>query len=563
MRGRLIVWLVLLACGNPGPPEPPETVVVQAQDATLTLVPGAACAAGTPPPGRFTEYREAWGVDFVYSDHFTDSGQEFWKDLGGVAVADLDGDRALDLYLANYGDADAVYVTGGRGAASFQRMDRVASTGVPRSGVVSLADLDGDGALDALLGGNELSTGWARGLGTGAFADPVPLPQGAGFDALPVAHGFATGDVDGDGWLDVCTAVHDEFRDGENWPGREWFSRNAGGVLEADDDRIPPTRVEDMTFVCSLLDLDDDGDLDVLETNDAWSLAGLGLDRTDTEVQGNRVFRNDGGLFTDASAGSGANIEISSMGLAAGDYDNDGDLDLYVTSMPPLPSALLRNDGALRFSDVTYDAEADTLFPEHDVGWGAVFVDADADGWQDLFVVHGYHTSGDGEGLGPAIVNANHQADVLLRNLGDGRFESLEAAASGVDGKGWGRSVAVGDLNRDGFPDVVVTNADGRPDVWRNGCDARPWLTVSLEGPAPNTHGVGARVRVRSADRIQTRWILGGGDGLYGMSAPEAYFGFPDGTEQVDLQVRWPDGGVTQATVPARRHVVLTRRPPA
>jgi len=246
------------------------------------------------------------------------------------------------------------------------------------------------------------------------------------------------------------------------------------------------------------------------------------------------------------------------MGGAVGDYNNDGLLDIYVTTMRPEANALLRNNGQMSFSEIALDVDADTLLDEHDVGWGAMFVDADADGFQDLLVLHGWLTDFDYE-IGPT--NFQEQANVLLKNNAGLNFEDVTSRA-GLSGSGtWSRSPSIGDLNRDGFPDIVVGNANGSAGVYLNGCDDRPWLTVRLRQEGPNIHAIGARVRVLAGGMSQTRYIEAGGNGLYGSSAPEAYFALPVGTETATLEVRWPDAGHTMSTwtdVPARYIVTAT-----
>jgi hypothetical protein len=552
------------ACSNADAPAAPAAeVTFEIDGVTVTLTAPAPCRSDAAAPGQFTEARDKLGIDFSYVSMLkTENGPEE-QDIAGVAMADLDGDGALDLYFGNWGGPDGVYLTGGRGPLAFERVPNDGkASGAP---VVSIVDVDGDGALDVLHGGSQTGTAWSKGDGRGGLGPRTLFPQVDPFAPIPAAHGFTSADVDGDGYLDICVAFHDVYlEDGQNWPASEWLTAMTDAGLVDRTDALDQSPIDDLTFACSLIDLDDDGDPDLIETNDAHSLASLGLDSTKPEIQGNRILRNDGGVFTDVSAGSNADIKISSMGIALGDYDNDGRPDLYVTSMPPLPSALLRNKGGLVFEDTTYDAEADTLFPEHDVGWGTVFVDADSDGWLDLFVLHGFHLDNN-LAAGGVVENRPDQPNVLLRNRGDGTFEDVTESA-GVSDRGWARSPAVGDLDRDGFPDLVVANADGRPAVLLNGCDDRPWLAVTLRSGSHNTRAIGARVRAVGTTagapnpKIQSRWVLGGGDGLYGSSAPEVHFGFPAGTDAVNLEVLWPDGKTSRiGGLPVRRHAELRR----
>lgn len=567
-RWTALLLFAMSACGNEPAQQPaPAPAVVQDSAccgearSIARSVPGAPCASDGRPPGVFVDAAEALGIDFA-SDPSAGPGAEL-RDWSGVGIGDLDGDNHLDLYLTNGGGPDRLYLTGGRGPTSFEGRDR--TEGEQWARAVTLVDIDGDGDLDAAISGH-----WAYLLlndGTGHFTDMGRFPPHL---AQPerefIVYGAAAGDVDGDGPLDLYMGVHLEAGgDFVFWPGAEWLLRNSGDGSFTDMSQwLPQPRVEDRTFLVSLVDLDDDGDLDLYETNDAWSLADAGIDITDTEKQGNRLFRNDlfqskgAGALVDVTDASGAGVEVSGMGAALGDYDNDGLIDVYVTSMLPQNNVLLHNDGDLTLHVSTFDVDAFTLYDDHDVAWGAVFLDADADGWQDLYVTHGWHTDDFSIGL-PA--NELEQPNVLLKNQSGAHFVDISGQA-GVDGALWSRSPAVGDLNEDGFADLVVGNANGRPYVYLNGCDDRPWLSVRLKAPPPNTHAVGARVRVKSASLEQTRQILPGSDGLYSSSAPEATFGLPAGTTSVDLEVRWPDGAVTRHPgLTARRRVEVERLP--
>jgi len=549
----LVLCGIVLGCSGDSEPAP------TAEPVRVDLAEGAQCAADAPSPGIFVESAAALGIDFVYEPMLRpEENNPRLQDFSGVGVGDLDGDGALDLYFSGGGNPDRLYLTGGRGPARFQGVDRGGGED-DRTRVVTLADIDGDGDLDGLVASDSPYSITNDG---GRFAEPVFFDHElATPDVFYNVYGFAAGDVDGDSRLDVLVAVHEQLTGEDLLPGAEWLQRRASAGYA--DLALPPQGFEDKTFLAMLADFDDDGDLDIYEVNDAWSPSELGIEGGSTEQVGNRMLRNDDGSFTDVTT-SASGLKVSAMGAALGDYDNDGLLDVYVTAMTPHTNTLLRNVGQMDFVDVTFDADADTLYDEHDVGWGAEFFDANADGWLDLYVLHGWHTTGTFRHNVPA--NADDQRNVMLFN-DRGRFEH-DSGASGLDGTAWSRSPALGDLNRDGFVDVVVGNAKGAPYVYLNGCDDRPWLSVRLrdtrgcteaDPSGCNTHGIGARVRAVVGELTQTRVITAGGHGLFGSSAPEAYFGFPVGTDAIDLQVRWPDGLETTHSVVPRRHVTLTR----
>jgi hypothetical protein len=239
----------------------------------------------------------------------------------------------------------------------------------------------------------------------------------------------------------------------------------------------------------ALLDMDGDGDLD------AYLVQSGRIGAQPAAQPPNRLYRNRGdGTFEDVTEGSGTDHRGYGMGVATGDYDNDGDVDLYVTNLGP--NVLLANDGTGRFRDVT--ALAGVGHP----GWGAscAFLDYDADGWLDLFVcnylnwterseIECYNEMGARDYCGPTNYRAPAM-DVLYRNRGDGTFEDV-TRRSGVDSAfGTGLGVICGDFDGDGRVDIFVAD-DGMPDqLWINAGDGTFRDEAVFAGCAVNGEGV-------------------------------------------------------------------------
>ncbi len=560
----LALALVITGCGNKEVDAADTVTVGPRSEASITLADGEPCRDNAPKPGTFVESSAQFDIDFEH-----DSKAEPWPenptgiiDFSGAAIADIDGDGFLDLYLTSAVGPDGIFVTGGRGPAQFEAKPRgpVLETENPESsnGVIVI-DVDGDGDRDALLTTME-DPYVVLNDGTGAYtsADLLNFSPDLRDERFFASFAIAAGDLNGDRILDLIVSNHLVFEgDGAaGWPARQWLMIGRGdGTYEDASDALPAHAIYDWTFLTSLTDFDNDGDLDVYVVNDTWSLDERDLSDDTTRI-GSRLYRNDGvkdgrPILVDVSEQSGADVEISAMGVAVGDYDNDGLLDAFVTSATPLPPVMLRGLGDLKFEDTTFESGAAVLDGSRTVGWGAIFVDADADGWEDLFLTHG--PAPDKPDLGGGI---KQQPNVLMRNLG-GEFEEVEA---GVEGRANSRSPVVGDLNRDGFVDMVVANVGAAPYLYLNGCDDRPWLTVKLEDVPPNRDAIGARIWADTGDLRQQRRIHAGSDGLYGSSAPEAYFGFEDGTSSVTVTVRWPDGSVsTLDDVPTRKIATIQR----
>ncbi len=252
----------------------------------------------------------------------------------------------------------------------------------------------------------------------------------------------------------------------------------------------------------ALFDMDGDGDLDV------YLVQSGNLENPASKDGGNRLFRNRGdGRFDDVTSGSGADAAGYGMGVASGDYDNDGDIDLFVTNLGA--NVLLQNDGTGHFRDVTADAGVAGS------GWStsAVFLDYDADGWLDLFVTRYIDWTPPSDrgcfsltGVPDYCAPRNYDAptsDLLFHNRGDGTLVDVSARAGLHASVGNGLGVVAADFDRDGRVDVFVAN-DGTPNhLWMNQGDGRFADTALLAGVAIDQDGApkaGMGVHVADVD---------------------------------------------------------------
>ena len=244
------------------------------------------------------------------------------------------------------------------------------------------------------------------------------------------------------------------------------------------------------------------------------------------------------------------------MGLAVGDYDLDGFLDLFMTNIGH--SVLLRNEGdGLRFTNST--AEAGTgigaLGSQIRVTWGAVFFDHDNDGDEDLYVVSGYLRGY------PPPGNPEEQPNVLLRNNGDETFADV-SAASGTDDAGMGRGGVYLDFNNNGCLDLFVSNIGQAAMLYRNLCDTgNNWLVIKTVGTTSNRDGIGARITLSAQGSTQIREITAGSSQV-GQNMMAAHFGLGTGPEVDSLSIRWPSGVVQVIEDPGVNQAITVIEPP-
>ncbi|HUG42807.1 MAG TPA: CRTAC1 family protein [Acidobacteriota bacterium] len=512
-------------------------------------------------PFTFVDIRETAGIRFFHNSS-PDKKYIVESMAGGVALFDYNNDGLLDIYFvnsltvdtANRPESSRSHLYRNNGDGTFTDVTDEAGIGFPGWGMgVCVGDYDNDGWLDVYvtcLGPNRLF----RNNGDGTFTE-VGKDLGVDDDRWSSGCGFA--DFNGTGRLDLYVANYVDFKlDDLPEFGKGAFCQYRGIPVQCGPRGLPGAGN-------ALFRNDGDRFVDVSTeagVHDPDGNYGLGVIWTDLNRNGfpdlfvandarpNLLFENNGdGTFTELGFISGTAVgedgsEQGCMGVAIGDYDRDGDLDIFISNFSDEYNVLYRQERSLVFTDVSFASRtAESSFPF--VGWGTEFVDFNNNGWLDLFVANGHvYPQVDNVNLGTSYA----QRKLLYRNNGDGTF--TEAAARHGDAlmqPKVSRGAAFGDLDNDGDIDIVLNDLDGFPTILRNdGGNRKNWLRVRLEGDGPNRFGLGAWVTVQTGDFVQVAEVRSGSSYL-SQNDLRQHFGLGDATMVDRVEVRWPDGKVT------------------
>ena len=240
------------------------------------------------------------------------------------------------------------------------------------------------------------------------------------------------------------------------------------------------------------------------------------------------------------------------MGVAVGDYDGDGRMDLFVTTFADDNYILFHNDGDGFFSDVSYPSGVgEATIPN--LGWATSFLDYDNDGIPDLFCANG-HVYPEVDGV---LKQTFRQPLQFFRGLGDGKFAEMPSAFASIP-RISARGGAVADVDNDGDLDIAVSVMDSRPLLLENrGGNRLNWLRVSLRGVRSNRSGVGARVKVTAAGRTQYE-TLHAGESYLSSNDPRLHFGLGS-VNEAQVEIVWPSGRLQKVgAVKANKELFLT-----
>ena len=511
---------------------------------------------------QFVDVARAAGVTFRHENGAT--GRLHYPEImgAGVALFDYDGDGDIDVYLVN-GNAltgtppdpnprNRLYRndTAGPGAA-LRFTDVTTAAGVGDSGYgqgAEAADFDGDGDLDLYVtnvGANVLyrNNGDGTFMRTAVLADPGWGQCAAAFDydrdgdldlylvnyliydaaTEPLGTGLIAGKI-----------VHD-YRGPYVYAGQaDVLFRNDGNLrfVDATDAAgLSQPGGKGMGLAC--VDFDRDGDVDIFVANDSMA---------------NYLFVNEGGRFSEQGLLSGAAVSArggseASMGVDVADVDVDGRIDVMVPCLDIEVHTLYHNEWPF-FSDVSSERgfrRATRGF----TGFSPTFLDYDNDGDADLLITCGrVAMRGRTAGMADAGFEDRYgEPDLLLENVGRGRFRRVEAATAGPHFARTlvGRGSAVGDLDNDGRLDVVINNAAGPAVILHNTGRTGHWLTLDLVGTRSPRSAIGARVTV-TAGALRQHFIVRGGGSYLSCSDRRVHVGLGESVTVDQIKIVWPTG---------------------
>ena len=525
---------------------------------------------------QFVDVTEKAGINFRHVNG-AEGAYRLPETLGaGGTFFDADNDGFLDIYLVNSGYWDkppsakqttsALYRNNGDGTfTDITKTARVENLGNYGQGT-ACADYDNDGNVDLYVtnfGANVLY----RNNGNGTFTD-MTVSAGVGDPGWSSSACFL--DYNSDGHLDlfvvnylvysldvpylpcgedgIHTYCHPSLFEGA--PDR-LYRNNGDGTFTDVSQAAGVGGIGGMFHGKGLgvvsADFNNDGAPDLYVAND--------------DTRNDFFYNNGDGTFSEISLLAGCaysfnGVAQAGMGVAASDYNADGLFDIFVTNLSYETNALYRNNGDGTFTDVIYEAHLGKESYLY-VGFGTGFLDADSDGWLDLFIANG-HIIDNIEDTHDILTY--RQPDQLFRNNGDGTFQEISDSAGGYFQRpAVSRGTIFGDYDNDGDIDVLVTQNNGPATLLRNETTTRNnWITIKTFGMISNRDGIGTRLTMTAGGHTQMREVNPGSSYMSSHDA-RCYFGLGTNTTVDRLEVRW-QSGVVQVfeNLPANQEHVIS-----
>jgi hypothetical protein len=533
-------------------------------------------------PVTFTDITNLTGINFKRAPSLTSVKYLLEAMGGGVAMFDYDNDGRMDLFFTN-GAAlkdpmPKTEMPDKRDPKCWNRLyhqkadgtfeDVTESSGLKGSGFsmgAAAADYDNDKFTDLYVtgyGGNYLY----RNNGDGTFTD-VTKKVGVGGGGWSTSAGWI--DYDRDGRLDLFVGRYVEWDFetgsvycGEIRPGYRAFCHpdNFRGATNILYHQRTDGTFEDVSAKAGIVepggkalgvafgDFDNDGFMDIFVANDSVRQS---------------LYHNKGdGTFEDIAISSGAGYDengktYAGMGIDVADYDNDGYMDIFITTLSNETYPLYHNDRDLSFTYATNSSGVGQITLLYS-GWGTHFVDADNDGLLDLFVAQS-HVLDTIERTNPYL--KYKQTPLLMLNTGKG-FVNVSATAGPAFGSALiGRGAAFGDLNNDGQIDAVVAVLDGSPALLRNNGTKNHWLGLSLVGSKSNRDGIGARVTITDGAGKQQIFDANTSGSYLSSNDPRIIVGLGSSSSVRKVEVSWPSGTVQVIAEPqVDRYLVVSEK---
>lgn len=454
---------------------------------------------------------------------------------GGAAAVDYDNDGWTDLYFTILDSSDILYRNLGNGTFADVTSTAFgpAHLATVRSNGCAWADIDNDGDQDLYV--TSLKSRRYHLFvndGNGTFTEEA-VARGAALEGIDDHYGFSAsfGDYDNDGFLDLH--VNEWRTSGQNpfrrTPNTRLF-RNCGGAAPGhfedvteqagvlmDRPRAGGLPGESLAFSSRFLDLDFDGWPELLAVSDGGT---------------SRLFWNSGdGTFRDGTSSAHVGTDQYGMGMAVGDYDQDGDFDWFVTSifgsLDGNGNRLYRYDGGRSFSETS--AQAGVRWGGW--GWGANFLDYDHDGHLDLMMVNGMRGYAD-------------DSTLLWNNSGSGFFTDESGPSSGITDDQIATGTLSLDYDNDGDLDLLIVNSGAQPILYRNEGNPLNWLKIEAIGSRSNRDAIGAIVRLKvNRDDSPILRFVDGGTNFLGQNERRLHFGLGEGGTSIDeIEITWPSG---------------------